>query len=143
MQHILLVIHTLVALLLIVLVLVQQGKGAEAGASFGAGASGSMFGSKGATPFLVKVTTVLAVMFFATSLSLTYLGSRSSQQPLLKVPAAEKEKTDKTHDIPMTQAKLGAESKSVKVAAKQGTNKKTHHARLRQDPKKTGHKGKG
>ena len=64
------VIHLLMALGLIVLVLMQQGKGAEAGASFGAGASGTVFGSQGSATFLSRFTAILAAVFFATSLGL-------------------------------------------------------------------------
>ena len=60
MQQLLFIIHVLIALAIIGLVLVQRGKGAEAGAAFG-GASNSMFGSQGSMPFLAKFTTVLAV----------------------------------------------------------------------------------
>jgi len=64
--------HLLAAICIVVLVLMQQGKGAEAGASFGAGASATMFGSQGSASFLSKVTAVLAAIFFATSLGLGY-----------------------------------------------------------------------
>jgi preprotein translocase subunit SecG len=75
MQQIILIIHVLVSIGLIALVLLQHGKGADVGAAFGSGASNTMFGSAGSTPFLVKVTGLLAGIFFLTSLSLTYLVS--------------------------------------------------------------------
>jgi preprotein translocase subunit SecG len=75
MQQIILIIHVLVSIGLIALVLLQHGKGADVGAAFGSGASNTMFGSAGSTPFLVKVTGILAGIFFLTSLSLTYLVS--------------------------------------------------------------------
>jgi preprotein translocase subunit SecG len=70
MEKFILIFHFLVAVALIGLVLIQQGKGAEAGASFGAGASQTVFGSAGGWNFFSKATTVLATIFFATSLSL-------------------------------------------------------------------------
>lgn len=77
MQSILLMLHVLVAVALIALVLVQHGRGADAGAAFGSGASGSVFGSRGATSFLTRVTTILATVFFLTSLTLAWLAAQS------------------------------------------------------------------
>lgn len=71
-----LVIHVLLAVGIIGLVLLQRGKGAEAGAGFGAGASGTVFGARGSTSFLSRSTAVMATLFFITSLALTYLGGR-------------------------------------------------------------------
>ena len=71
-----LVLHVLLALGIVGLVLLQRGKGAEAGAGFGAGASGTVFGARGSTSFLSRSTAVLATLFFITSLALTYLGGR-------------------------------------------------------------------
>lgn len=65
--------HIAVALIIIGLVLIQHGKGADMGASFGGGASKTVFGSRGAAPFLMKLTGFFAAVFFATSLSLGYL----------------------------------------------------------------------
>lgn len=78
MQQILLVIHLLVCFALVGLVLVQQGKGSDVGAAMGAGASNTMFGSQGATPFLMKVTYGLATAFFLTSLTLAYFVSHDN-----------------------------------------------------------------
>lgn len=68
-----LVVHVLVAIALIALILIQHGKGADAGAAFGSGASATVFGSQGAGSFLTRTTAVLATVFFLTSLSLAYL----------------------------------------------------------------------
>ncbi len=65
------------------LVLLQRGKGADAGAAFGSGASGTVFGAKGSANFLSRTTATLATLFFATSLSLAYLGSRAQQSDSL------------------------------------------------------------
>ena len=70
-----LVIHILAAISVIGLVLVQHGKGADMGAAFGSGASGSLFGATGSANFLSRSTSVLAAVFFITSLSLAYIAS--------------------------------------------------------------------
>ena len=73
--QIILVIHVFLALGLVGLILIQHGKGADAGAAFGSGAAGSVFGARGAHSFLYKLTAVLAVAFFVTSISLAYFAS--------------------------------------------------------------------
>jgi preprotein translocase subunit SecG len=70
-----LTVHILVALAIIGLVLMQHGKGADMGAAFGSGASGSLFGATGSANFLSRTTAVLAAVFFATSLTLAHLAS--------------------------------------------------------------------
>ena len=70
MQSLIIVVHVIAALAIVGLVLLQQGKGADAGASFGAGASQTVFGASGSGNFLVRATTIAAVIFFVTSLSL-------------------------------------------------------------------------
>lgn len=70
-----LTIHILVALAIIGLVLMQHGKGADMGAAFGSGASGSLFGASGSANFLSRTTGVLAAVFFVTSLTLAYVAS--------------------------------------------------------------------
>jgi preprotein translocase subunit SecG len=74
----LLVVHVLAAVGVIVLVLLQHGKGADMGAAFGGGASGSVFGATGSANFLSRSTSVLAVVFFLTSLGLAYLATNQS-----------------------------------------------------------------
>ena len=74
----LVVLHVLVCLLLIVVVLLQRGKGAEIGAVFGGGASSTVFGSRGAGNFLTRLTTGSAIVFMLTSLSLSYLTTQES-----------------------------------------------------------------
>jgi preprotein translocase subunit SecG len=75
MQTLILVLHILAAVSVVVLVLLQHGKGADMGAAFGSGSAGSLFGSAGAANFLSRSTAVLAAVFFATSLGLTYFTS--------------------------------------------------------------------
>lgn len=70
-----LTVHVLVALGIIFLVLLQHGKGADMGAAFGSGSSGSLFGATGSANFLSRTTAALAVIFFLTSLSLAYLAT--------------------------------------------------------------------
>jgi preprotein translocase subunit SecG len=73
----LMIIHVLCALGIILLVLIQRGKGADAGAGFGAGASGTVFGARGASTALSRTTAILAATFMVTSLSLAYMGTRA------------------------------------------------------------------
>jgi len=77
----LMVIHFFSAASIIALVLLQRGKGAEAGAGFGAGASGTVFGARGAGTALSRATAILAGIFMLTSLSLTYVGSHTKVAP--------------------------------------------------------------
>lgn len=89
-----LIIHTIIALSIIGLVLLQRGKGADAGAAFGAGASGTVFGARGSSSFFSRATAVLAAAFFATSLTLAYLSSQRTTGPeslLENAPAVETE----------------------------------------------------
>jgi preprotein translocase subunit SecG len=78
MGQIILVIHVLIAITLVVLVLLQHGKGADAGAAFGSGASATVFGAQGSSSFLVRITTALAIGFFLTSLTLAMIAARQS-----------------------------------------------------------------
>lgn len=80
-QKAVLIVHTLIALGIIALVLLQRGKGADAGAAFGAGASGTVFGARGSASFFSRMTAVLATAFFASSLALAYLSSQRSEAP--------------------------------------------------------------
>jgi preprotein translocase subunit SecG len=80
-QTIVLIAHTVIALLIIILVLLQRGKGADAGAAFGSGASSTVFGSQGSSNFFSRSTAVLAAAFFVSSLSLAYLSSQQADTP--------------------------------------------------------------
>jgi preprotein translocase subunit SecG len=91
LQQIVLGLHVLLSLSVIGLVLLQRGKGADAGAGFGSGASGTVFGARGSATFFSKMTAVLATCFFATSLTLAYMASHRSTTPkslLDQVPAS-------------------------------------------------------
>jgi len=78
MLTLVIVVHIIVAIAIVGLVLLQQGKGADAGASFGAGSSQTVFGSSGSGNFLVRATTVAATIFFVTSLSLAIFAKNQS-----------------------------------------------------------------
>jgi len=106
---IVLIVHVLVGATIIGLVLIQRGKGADAGAAFGAGASGTVFGARGSANFLSRSTAILATVFFLTSLGLTYLGTQQKPEtsildaapapaapvaPLPAVPAGQVPGTD-------------------------------------------------
>lgn len=78
LHALLMIVHFFCAAGIVALVLLQRGKGAEAGAGFGAGASGTVFGARGATTALSRATAVLAGIFMITSLSLAYVGSKTS-----------------------------------------------------------------
>ena len=90
MVTILLTIQMLAALVMIGLVLVQHGKGADAGAAFGGGSSGSLFGASGSANFLSRSTAALAAVFFVATLALAYMGNSrpSSAGSVLEGPAA-------------------------------------------------------
>ena len=78
MEQIILVVHLLVALAIIGLIMLQQGKGADMGASFGAGASQTLFGSSGSANVLTRSTAWLVALFFASSFSLALLANQKS-----------------------------------------------------------------
>lgn len=79
METLIWVVHVLSAITVIVLVLLQHGKGADMGAAFGSGSSGSLFGASGSANFLSRTTGALAALFFITSLGLTYLSSHKTE----------------------------------------------------------------
>jgi len=96
---------------LVGLVLMQHGKGADMGASFGTGSAGSLFGSSGSANFLSRSTAVAATIFFITSMTLTYMSSKPSQQqgvmdrqgaaqPIQVVPAGSDASGSKSKEIP-------------------------------------------
>lgn len=96
MQSLTLVVHVALAIGVIGLVLIQQGKGADAGAAFGSGASSTVFGASGAASFMTRLTTLLAFLFFVTSLILFYLAAHrdrgdNSVLDALPVPATQQE----------------------------------------------------
>ena len=96
MFSVVLTIHLLVALAIIGLVLIQHGKGADAGASFGGGSSQTVFGSRGSATFLSRLTAIMATLFFITSITLAYMSASQTRgyqsviekaQPVQEVPS--------------------------------------------------------
>ena len=111
METLVWVVHIVTAVILVGLVLVQHGKGADMGAAFGSGSAGSLFGSSGSANFLSRSTAVAATVFFVTSLTLTYLYAQPAQQSGVmdrvdintlqqSVPAAEDAPDSKVKEIP-------------------------------------------
>ncbi len=88
MATFLLILHIFVSFSLIFIVLVQGGKGAEMGAAFGGGSSQTVFGGRGATSFLSKITTYVAVLFMVTSLLLAIIASKSNTSSIIKPTSA-------------------------------------------------------
>ena len=107
MQTLVLVFHILAALGIVVLVLLQHGKGADMGAACGSGSSGSLFGASGSANFLSRTTAVLAAVFFATSLGLTYFSAPTKSSGVtqhLDTPAATPGAEGKTEVKPAAPA---------------------------------------
>jgi preprotein translocase subunit SecG len=111
MEFLVWIVHILVASSVVGLVLLQHGKGADMGAAFGSGSSGSLFGASGSANFMSRATAVLATLFFVTSLGLTYFSSLKNEpeiKPMARqpatsapaVPAAPVNGTDKAGAIP-------------------------------------------
>lgn len=118
LHTLLFVLQVLVAVALIGFILIQHGKGADAGAAFGSGSSSTVFGSQGSGSFLTKVTAVLVFIFLSNSLFLGYLASKSMKQtptslldqpgvvqqdkpkPEQSIPPATKENSSEDSDLP-------------------------------------------
>lgn len=88
MEKLVLVIHSISALAIIVLILLQQGKGAAAGASFGSGASQTVFGSDGGGSFFTRATAIFATLFFVLSISLAVIAKNKSKVVVEGIPVA-------------------------------------------------------
>ena len=94
MSILLIIIHVIVSIALIMIVLLQTGKGADMGAAFGGGSSQTLFGSTGASTFLSKATTAAAIIFMVTSLGLAYLsGHRGVESVVTGTPAPVESQT--------------------------------------------------
>ncbi|MGZ5006814.1 MAG: preprotein translocase subunit SecG [Methylobacter sp.] len=92
MYQVIIVVHVLLGLGVVGLVLMQQGKGADAGAAFGTGSSGSVFGAQGAASFLSRATAILATLFFMTSLGLAVLsGKQGVSEDLMSAPKVQQD----------------------------------------------------
>jgi preprotein translocase subunit SecG len=95
MELLVLIVHVVVAVGIVALVLVQHGKGADVGAAFGSGSAGSVFGSSGSANFLSRMTAVLAVVFFLSSMGLTWLSTKRGANQGVMAPAASQQSPDK------------------------------------------------
>jgi len=116
METLVWVVHIIVAIAVIALVLLQHGKGADMGAAFGSGSSGSLFGATGSANFLSRSTAILASLFFLSSLGLAYFGLQQhkpadsvldrttvpakTQQPAVPAQVPAQEGGSKAGDIP-------------------------------------------
>ncbi len=111
LYQVIIVIHILLGIGIIGLVLMQQGKGADAGAAFGSGASGSVFGAQGSASFLSRTTAIFATLFFITSLGLAMLSGYQGKKSdiILDTPAAEEVKSD----VPLSQSKPSSDEVPV------------------------------
>ncbi len=128
METIVIVVHLLVALGIIGLILMQQGKGAEAGAAFGGGASQTVFGSQGGSNFFAKATAILAFVFFATSFSLAIIAKEKTSAPVdAGIPVVEEiaeseipviDVLVEESDIPTTAPVLSEEAVNEDIPAK-------------------------
>ena len=108
LQTALLILHVLVALAICGFVLLQHGKGADMGAAFGSGSSGSLFGAAGSANFLSRTTAILAAVFFVSSLALTWLASTQGA-PSRATPQGVMEKmAPKLSDVPTAPGALPA-----------------------------------
>ncbi len=110
----LLILHVIVCFVLVVIVLLQRGKGADLGAAFGGGASQTVFGARGAESFLGKLTQIAALVFMFTSISLAYLTSERFRGSHIEKSLVKKEQT----------AAAGAQKTEKKAAKKEKTTKK-------------------
>jgi preprotein translocase subunit SecG len=116
LETVIVVLHLLGAIAVVVLVLLQQGKGADAGASFGGGASSTVFGSQGTTTFLSRVTAILAAGFFMTSLGLAFFAKEKADaltQVGLPDPAVlEVQQKPAVEDVPVLEEQAPASDAS-------------------------------
>lgn len=127
MEQVIIVVHILLGLGIVGLILMQQGRGADAGAGFGGGASGSVFGAQGAASFLSRMTAILAALFFSTSLALAWVNGHKSGETVdfmsapdaqqkasdLVVPKVESAVANPIDAIPQVENKLSSEAPAV------------------------------
>ncbi|GGY74163.1 preprotein translocase subunit SecG [Cellvibrio zantedeschiae] len=123
MEKLVLVIHSISALAIIVLILLQQGKGAAAGASFGSGASQTVFGSDGGSSFFTRATAIFATIFFVLSLTLAVMAKNHSKVAVQGIPAvpaaAQQAPVAPASDVPATNQAAPAASDVPATAPEQ------------------------
>ena len=122
--HIVIGAHVLVALVIIGLVLLQHGKGADMGSGFGGGSSGSLFGATGSANFLSRATAVLATIFFLTSLGLAYLATNKPKSTGGVLDAVKTETSAPAVPVPAKPAaETSTEAPKAPAAAPAGASK--------------------
>ena len=115
METVIWILHLLSAISVIVLVLLQHGKGADMGAAFGSGSSGSLFGASGSANFLSRTTGVLAALFFITSLGLTYLSSHKPEAGGVMDRAVPVQSVKPVEEAPVKSVDEDASSKATEI----------------------------
>ncbi len=116
MYQVIIVVHVLLGLSVIGLVLMQHGKGADAGAAFGSGSSGSVFGAQGAASFLSRTTAILAALFFMTSLGLAFIAGNTGQTTdIMETP--EISDVPLSSDVPESSGSTAAAATTEEVPA--------------------------
>ena len=116
-EQVVLIIHVLMAIGIVGLILIQQGKGADAGASFGGGASQTVFGVQGSGNALTRWTSIIAAIFFVTSLALAYFAKQKSQitdEMIIDVPSVEMVVEEADGEVPVLES-VDEQSDSVEV----------------------------
>ncbi len=111
------ILHVLIASAIVGLVLIQRGKGADAGAGFGSGASGTVFGARGSASFLSRTTATLAALFFVTNLTLAYMGGRKPETPGSVVDRVQQTLTTEAPALPDTAAAVNTTEQAVEAPA--------------------------
>jgi preprotein translocase subunit SecG len=117
MNTLLIIVHVLVCLFLVGIVLLQHGKGADIGASFG-GSSQSLFGTEGPLPLLNKITTAVAVIFMVTSVALAYISAHKSTGSVMESISKEQAATSVETEQKTTEMAVPAEEEKIQIQDK-------------------------
>ena len=122
MIYLLVTIHIIVSIALIAIVLLQSGKGAEMGASFGASGSQSVFGAGGGNTFMSKMTTGAAIIFMLTSLTLAYLSGKTGTTSIMSSKSSGNAASQKQQPAPLNTPIQGQESKPAQPSQQRSTD---------------------
>ena len=118
MTTLLIIIHVIVSIALIMIILLQTGKGADMGAAFGGGSSQTLFGSTGSSTFLSKATTVAAIVFMITSLGLAYISGNSTKSSIMmneKAPIEQQAAPAAPEESPQPKAEMPQPAKPAQT----------------------------
>lgn len=115
MENIVWSIHVIAAVVMIVLVLLQQGKGADMGAAFGSGSAGSVFGASGSANFMSRSTALIATVFFCTSLGLTYISTNRTEDAGVMSRMGEMMEPSEAPPAPTSADETESESEQAEV----------------------------